>query len=161
MRALARLAIEALLALEAFDHGGRIGRADLGARLLSTDDPEEARALAESGRLGGLGERPDNRSVFKLDLIDKIPEGEEISCYQNGDFIDLCAGPHVNYTSKCKNIKLMAVSSSYYLGDDSKPQLQRVYGTAFATPEELAQHWFTLRQHIEFVRSRILEYRGR
>ena len=105
---------------------------------------EEARALAESGRLGGLGERPDNRSVFKLDLIDKIPEGEEISCYQNGDFIDLCAGPHVNYTSKCKNIKLMAVSSSYYLGDDSKPQLQRVYGTAFATPEELAQHLHNL-----------------
>jgi threonyl-tRNA synthetase len=107
---------------------------------------EEARALAESGRLGGLGERPDNRSVFKLDLIDKIPEGEEISCYQNGDFIDLCAGPHVNYTSKCKNIKLMAVSSSYYLGDDSKPQLQRVYGTAFATPEELAQHLHNLEE---------------
>ncbi len=107
---------------------------------------EEARALAESGRLGGLGERPDNRSVFKLDLIDKIPEDEEISCYQNGDFIDLCAGPHVNYTSKCKNIKLMAVSSSYYLGDDSKPQLQRVYGTAFATPEELAQHLHNLEE---------------
>ena len=107
---------------------------------------EEARALAESGRLGGLGERPDNRSVFKLDLIDKIPEGEEISCYQNGDFIDLCAGPHVNYTSKCKNIKLMSVSSSYYLGDDSKPQLQRVYGTAFATPEELAQHLHNLEE---------------
>jgi threonyl-tRNA synthetase len=107
---------------------------------------EEARALAESGRLGGIGERPGNRSVFKLDLIDKIPEGEEISCYQNGDFIDLCAGPHVNYTSKCKNIKLMAVSSSYYLGDDSKPQLQRVYGTAFATPEELAQHLHNLEE---------------
>ena len=107
---------------------------------------EEARALAESGRLGGLGERPDNRSVFKLDLIDKIPEGEEISCYQNGEFIDLCAGPHVNYTSKCKNIKLMSVSSSYYLGDDSKPQLQRVYGTAFATPEELAQHLHNLEE---------------
>ena len=107
---------------------------------------EEARALAESGRLGGLGERLGNRSVFKLDLIDKIPEGEEISCYQNGDFIDLCAGPHVNYTSKCKNIKLMSVSSSYYLGDDSKPQLQRVYGTAFATPEELAQHLHNLEE---------------
>ena len=107
---------------------------------------EEARALAESGRLGGLGERPGNRSVFKLDLIEKIPEGEEISCYQNGDFIDLCAGPHVNYTSKCKNIKLMSVSSSYYLGDDSKPQLQRVYGTAFTTPEELAQHLHNLEE---------------
>ncbi len=112
-------------------------------RVLTRD---EARALAESGRLGGLAERPGHRSVFKLDLLDKIPEGEEISCYQNGDFIDLCAGPHVNYTSKCKNVKLMSVSSSYYLGDDTKPQLQRVYGTAFPTPEELAQHLHNLEE---------------
>ncbi len=107
---------------------------------------EEAKAMAESGRLGGLSERAGNRSVFKLDLIDKIPEGEEISCYQNGDFIDLCAGPHVNYTSKCKNVKLMAVSSSYYMGDETKPQLQRVYGTAFPTGEELAQHLTALEE---------------
>src|SRR5262249_43061136 len=84
---------------------------------------EEAVALAESGRLGGLAERPGNKSAFKLDLIAKIPEGEEISCYQNGDFLDLCAGPHVNYTSKCKSAKLMSVASAYYMGDDTKPQL--------------------------------------
>lgn len=101
---------------------------------------DEAKALAESGRLGGLAERPGNRSVFKLDLIDKIPEGEEISCFKNGDFLDLCAGPHMGYTSKCKNVKLMSVSSSFYMGDDSKPQLQRVYGTAFPSREELEQH---------------------
>lgn len=101
---------------------------------------DEAIAMAESGRLGGLSERPDNVSRFKLDLIDKIPEGEEISCYQNGEFIDLCAGPHVGYTSKCKNVKLMAVSSSFYMGDESKGQLQRLYGTAFPTKDELAQH---------------------
>jgi len=112
-------------------------------RVLTRD---EAQVLAESGRLGGLGERPGNRSVFKLDLIDKIPEGEEISCFQNGDFLDLCAGPHVNYTSKCKNVKLMAVSSSYYLGDETKAQLQRVYGTAFPTPDELAQHLHNLEE---------------
>ena len=97
-------------------------------------------AMAESGRLGGLSERPGNASRFKLDLIDKIPEGEEISCYQNGEFIDLCAGPHVNYTSKCKNVKLMSVSSSFYLGDESKGQLQRLYGTAFENKEELETH---------------------
>lgn len=101
---------------------------------------DEAIALAESGRLGGLSERPGNASQFKLDLIAKIPEGEEISCYQNGEFIDLCAGPHVNYTSKCKNVKLMSIASAYYMGDESKPQLQRLYGTAFQTGEELAQH---------------------
>jgi len=112
-------------------------------RVISRD---EARALAESGRLGGLTERPGNVSRFKLDLIDKIPEGEEISCYQNGEFLDLCAGPHVNYTSKCKNVKLMAVSSSFYMGDESKGQLQRLYGTAFPTSEELEQHLVALEE---------------
>ncbi len=107
---------------------------------------EEARVLAESGRLGGLAERPGNPSRFKLDLIDKIPEGEEISCYQNGEFLDLCAGPHVNYTSKCKNVKLMSVSSSFYMGDESKGQLQRLYGTAFESKEELEQHLVALEE---------------
>ena len=101
---------------------------------------EEAKVMAESGRLGGLTERPGNPSRFKLDLIDKIPEGEQISCFQNGDFIDLCAGPHVGYTSKCKNVKLMSVSSSFYLGDESKGQLQRLYGTAFEKKEGLITH---------------------
>src|SRR5436190_5616924 len=114
---------------------------------------EEAKALAASGRLGGLTERPGNPSRFKLDLIDKIPEGEEISCYQNGDFLDLCAGPHVNYTSKCKNVKILAVSASYYMSpatrelpDNQKPQLQRLYGTAFESKEELEQHLTALEE---------------
>ncbi len=101
---------------------------------------EEARAMAESGRLGGLSERPGNASRFKLDLIEKIPEGEEISCFQNGEFIDLCAGPHVGSTAKTKHVKLMNVSSSFYMGDESKGQLQRLYGTAFPTKDELDQH---------------------
>jgi threonyl-tRNA synthetase len=101
---------------------------------------EEAKAMALSGRLGGLSERPDSPSRFKLDLIDKIPEGEEISCFQNGEFIDLCAGPHVGYTAKCKNVKLMSVSSSFYMGDESKGQLQRLYGTAFESKELLEEH---------------------
>ena len=101
---------------------------------------DEAKAMAESGRLGGLSERPGNASRFKLDLIDKIPEGEEISCFQNGEFIDLCAGPHVGFTAKCKNVKLMSVSSSFYMGDESKGQLQRLYGTAFESKELLEEH---------------------
>lgn len=101
---------------------------------------EEAKAMAESGRLGGLSERPGNPSRFKLDLIDKIPEGEQISCFQNGEFIDLCAGPHVGYTSKCKNVKLMSVSASFYMGDESKGSLQRLYGTAFESKELLEGH---------------------
>ncbi|MBN8460238.1 MAG: threonine--tRNA ligase [Verrucomicrobia bacterium] len=107
---------------------------------------DEAKAMAETGRLGGLSERPGNPSRFKLDLIDKIPEGEEISCYQNGEFIDLCAGPHVGYTAKCKNVKLMSVSSSFYLGDESKGQLQRLYGTAFESKEQLEEHLVRLEE---------------
>ena len=107
---------------------------------------EEAQTMSESGRLGGLTERPGNPSRFKLDLINKIPEGEEISCYQNGDFIDLCAGPHVNYTGKCKNVRLTSVSASFYMGDESKGQLQRLYGTAFPTGEELEQHFVALEE---------------
>jgi len=106
----------------------------------------EAKAMAESGRLGGLSERPGNPSRFKLDLIDKIPEGEEISCFQNGEFIDLCAGPHVGYTAKCKNVKLMSVSASFYLGDESKGSLQRLYGTAFENKELLEQHLMRLEE---------------
>jgi threonyl-tRNA synthetase len=101
---------------------------------------EEAIAMAKSGRLGGLTERPGNPSVFKLDLLEKIPEGEQISTFQNGDFIDLCAGPHVGYSGKCKHVKIMSVASAFYMGDDTKPQLQRLYGTAFPSSEELAKH---------------------
>ncbi len=107
---------------------------------------EDAKAMAESGRLGGLSERPGNPSVFKLDLIDKIPEGEQISCFKNGDFIDLCAGPHVGYTSKCKNVKLTSVSSSFYMGDETKPQLQRLYGTAFESKDELEAYFVRLEE---------------
>jgi threonyl-tRNA synthetase len=107
---------------------------------------DEARAMAESGRLGGLSERPGNPSKFKLDLIDKIPEGEEISLFKNGDFIDLCAGPHVGYSSKCKNVKLMSIASAFYMGDESKGQLQRLYGTAFESKEELEQHLVALEE---------------
>ncbi|MBB5351551.1 threonyl-tRNA synthetase [Haloferula luteola] len=107
---------------------------------------DEAKLMAESGRLGGLSERPGNASRFKLDLIDKIPEGEEISCFQNGEFIDLCAGPHVGSTAKTKHVKLMSISSSFYMGDETKGQLQRLYGTAFPTKDELDQHLMRLEE---------------
>ena len=107
---------------------------------------DEAIAMAQSGRLGGLTERPGNPSTFKLDLLEKIPEGEQISTFKNGDFIDLCAGPHVNYSGKCKHVKLMSIASAFYLGDETKPQLQRLYGTAFESKEELEQHLVALEE---------------
>ena len=80
------------------------------------------------------------QSTFKLGRLDDIPEGETISFYRNGEFLDLCAGSHVSYTKKIKAFKLLHVAGSYHRGDSSQKQLQRIYGTAFASKEELTQH---------------------
>ena len=101
---------------------------------------DQAIADAKSGRLGGLTEREGNASKFKLDLLDQIPEGESISYYQNGDFIDLCAGPHVMRTGNVKAFKLTTVASAYYKGDKNNPQLQRIYGTAFKNKTQLNEY---------------------
>ena len=77
---------------------------------------------------------------YKLGRLDDIPEGEAISFYRNGEFSDLCAGTHVSYTKKIKAFKLLQVAGSYHRGDASNKQLQRIYGTAFATKDELAEH---------------------
>jgi threonyl-tRNA synthetase len=99
-------------------------------------DREQALRDAQKGRLGALGERP-MPSKFKLDLLEAIPAGEPISYYRNGDFIDLCAGPHVMRTGNIGAFRLMSVASAYYKGDERNPQLQRVYGTAFRKKAEL------------------------
>lgn len=106
---------------------------------------EQAIADAKSGRLGGLTER-EGESVFKLDLLDQIPEGETITYFQNGDFIDLCAGPHVMRTGNIKAYKLTHVASAYYKGDESRPQLQRIYGTAFKNKTEMAEYFEMLEE---------------
>src|SRR5690242_8707955 len=98
---------------------------------------EQAMADAQSGRLGGLAERPGNASKFKLDLINQIPAGEPISYFKNGDFMDLCAGPHVMRTGNIGAFKLTSVAAAYYKGDEKGPQLQRIYGTAFKNKTQL------------------------
>jgi threonyl-tRNA synthetase len=102
---------------------------------------EQAIADAQSGRLGGLAERPDNASKFKLDLLKQIPEGEPISYYKNGDFVDLCAGPHVMRTGNIGAFKLTSVAAAYYKGDEKGPQLQRIYGTAFKNKTALDEYF--------------------
>ncbi|KAF0181620.1 MAG: threonyl-tRNA synthetase [Limisphaerales bacterium] len=106
---------------------------------------EQAIADAQSGRLGGLAERPGNASKFKLDLLKNIPEGEPISYYKNGDFIDLCAGPHVMRTGNIGAFKLTTVAAAYYKGDEKGPQLQRIYGTAFKNKTAL-EEWLKLQE---------------
>ena len=104
---------------------------------------EQALADAASGRLGGLGERPGNPSKFKIGNLADIPAGEAISYYRSGDFLDLCAGPHVMRTGNIGAFKLTHVASAYYKGDEKNPQLQRIYGTAFKNKTEL-EAYFTM-----------------
>ncbi|MGJ8676971.1 MAG: threonine--tRNA ligase [Akkermansiaceae bacterium] len=106
---------------------------------------EEALKLAKSGRLGGLTDR-DAVSQFKIDLLNDIPEGEEISIFKNGDFWDLCAGPHVGRTGNCKAFKVMSVASAFYKGDNTRPMLQRIYGTCFKNKTTLDEHLVKLEE---------------
>jgi threonyl-tRNA synthetase len=104
---------------------------------------EQAFKDSESGRLGGLTERPGNASKFKLGNLEAIPEGEPITYFKNGDFLDLCAGPHVMRTGNIGAFKLTHVASAYYKGDERNPQLQRIYGTAFKNKTEM-EAYFTM-----------------
>lgn len=83
---------------------------------------------------------------YKLGRLDDIPEGEQISFYQNGEFLDLCAGSHVGYTKKIKAYKLLSIAGAYHRGDEKNKQLQRIYGTAFATKDELLEYLEQLEQ---------------
>jgi len=106
---------------------------------------DEALDVGKKGRLAALSDR-EQPSKFKLEIIENIPPGETISLYRNGDFIDLCAGPHVMRTGNIGAFKLTTVASAYYKGDEKNPQLQRVYGTAFKTKKELDDYFGMLEE---------------
>ena len=80
------------------------------------------------------------QTEYKLSRLRDIPEGEQVSFYRNEEFLDLCAGTHVNYTKKIKAFKLLSVAGAYHRGDSNNKQLQRIYGTAFQSKDELAEY---------------------
>ena len=92
----------------------------------STKTRDEAKAFFE-----------ERGQSFKIERLGDIPEGEEISFYQNAEFVDLCAGPHVMRTGNVKAYKLLRVAAAYYRGNENNPQLQRIYGTAFPNKTQL------------------------
>src|SRR5438876_128658 len=104
---------------------------------------DEALKLGKKGRLAALGERSEP-SKYKIDIIENIPPDEQMSLYRSGEFIDLCAGPHVKRTGEIGAFKVTSVASAYYKGDEKNPQLQRVYGTAFKTKKELDDYFAML-----------------
>lgn len=82
----------------------------------------------------------DKGEDYKVELIEDLPEDAVISFYQQGDFVDLCAGPHMERTGQIKAVKLQSIAGAYWRGDSDRKMLQRVYGTSFPTQAELDQH---------------------
>ena len=79
----------------------------------------------------------DGGQTYKLERLADIPEGEQISFYRSGDFVDLCRGPHVEHSGQVGAVKLLSIAGSYFRGDEKNPMLQRIYGTAFGSKEEM------------------------
>ena len=107
------------------------------AELASRDEPVVRRVLPRDEAVAyfkGLGEH------YKAEIISSIPADQEVSLYREGNFEDLCRGPHVPSTGKLKHFKLMKVAGAYWRGDSKNEMLQRVYGTAWASKEDLQQY---------------------
>ena len=92
----------------------------------------------------------ERQEPYKVELIKDLPEGEIISFYKQGDFTDLCAGPHLQRTKDIKAFKLISSSMAYWRGDSNKAKLQRIYGTAYNSKEELEAHL----KHLEDIKLR-------
>ncbi|HVQ03798.1 MAG TPA: TGS domain-containing protein, partial [Burkholderiaceae bacterium] len=104
------------------------------ADLAKKDEPVTRRVLPRDEAVAhfkGMGEH------YKAEIIGSIPAGEDVSLYREGGFEDLCRGPHVPSTGRLKHFKLMKVAGAYWRGDQNNEQLQRIYGTAWATKDEL------------------------
>ena len=125
---------------------------DLGDITLTEDDlpaiEKEMKKLAKDGKRIVRQELTKKEALekfkddpYKIDLIKRMNEEETIiSCYTQGDFTDLCRGPHVETVKECKNFKLLKVSGAYWKGDKNNKVLQRIYGICFDTPEKLEEH---------------------
>jgi threonyl-tRNA synthetase len=104
------------------------------AKGIAANDPFIGREVTRDEALRFYQERNE---PYKLEILRDLPEGERITFYQNGDFTDLCAGGHVERTGQIGAFKLLSIAGAYWRGDERNRQLQRIYGTAFFTPEEL------------------------
>jgi threonyl-tRNA synthetase len=120
-------------------------------RSLTPDDLEEIERRMRANQAKGesfqreVVSREDARRIFagnpyKVELIDELPSDEIITTYRQGHFLDLCRGPHVPSTADIGPFKLLSIAGAYWRGDENRPMLQRIYGTAFPTQEELDAH---------------------
>ena len=88
----------------------------------------------------------DNGEIYKVELIEELPEGEVISFYKQGDFTDLCRGPHLPSTKKVKAVKLLSVAGAYWRGDEKNKMLQRIYGISFEKNKDLEEYLHLLEE---------------
>jgi threonyl-tRNA synthetase len=107
------------------------------AELARANQQIERRVLSRDKALALFREQGED---YKVELIEALPEDAEISLYQQGDFVDLCAGPHVGSTGRLKAFKLTSVAGAYWRGDEHQPMLQRIYGTSFPKASQLEEH---------------------
>ncbi len=106
-------------------------------KIIKEDLPLERFTLPRDEAIKFMEEKGE---PYKVELIRDLPEGEEISFYKQGDFVDLCAGPHLPSTGKLKAIKLMSATAAYWRGNEKNKMLQRIYGTAFPKKSELDEY---------------------
>lgn len=106
-------------------------------KIIKANYPLEKSILSRDKALELMRQKGED---YKVELINDLPSDEEISFYTQGEFTDLCAGPHVKSTGKIKAIKLMSVAGAYWRGNEKNKMLQRVYGTAFSSQEELQEY---------------------
>lgn len=106
-------------------------------RIIKEDIPIERFVLTKKEAIKLIRE---NNEKYKLELIEGIPEGEEIYFYKQGEFIDLCSGPHLLSTGKVKSVKILSSSSAYWKGDEKREVLQRIYGISFPKKKNLEEY---------------------
>jgi threonyl-tRNA synthetase len=104
-------------------------------RIIGEDVPLERRELSREEALQTFKDEP-----YKVELIEDLPEGEKITCYRQGDFLDLCAGPHLPATGRVRVPKVLHSAGAYWRGDEKRPMLQRIYGTAYEKKADLERH---------------------
>src|SRR5213076_1259666 len=106
-------------------------------KIIAENLPFERRVVSRDEALKLFRSRDEK---YKVEIIESIPESEEVSYFQHGDFIDLCRGPHVERTGDIKAFKVLSFAGAYWRGDERNAQLQRVYGTAFSSQADLDAH---------------------
>ena len=106
-------------------------------KIIKEDLPLERSSLS---RAEAIKLMKDKKEDYKVQLIEELPEGEEISFYIQGEYIDLCAGPHITSTGKIKAIKLLSTSAAYWKGNQENDSMQRIYGIAFPKASQLEEH---------------------